>query len=875
MKTRQFAAAVLGLALITGSQAQNLDGILGELKARNLGPTRMGGRIADIAVYEKEPRIFFVATAAGGLWKTTNGGMTMTPVWDRGTSVSLGAVDVSQSNPDLVWIGTGEQNSRNSASWGDGVYKSTDGGKTWQDMGLKETRHISQVLIDPKNNDTVYVAALGRMWGTNPERGVYKTTDGGKTWEQVFKVDEKTGVVDLVMDPSNNKVLLAAAYQRIRYPWNYVSGGPGSGLYKSTDAGKTWKKITKGMPEGTYGRIGLDFFRKDPRKVVMQIEASTPNADANQRPTPTGGIFISEDRGESWTKQSARNYRYFYFNIPRWDPQDENRIYTPDVQIYVSDDKGKTLRNFNTSLHVDHHAMWINPNDNNHIIIGEDGGVGQTRDRGASWEHINYMPIGQFYACSFDMRKPYYVYGGLQDNGSWGGPTQTSRGGVAFWDWFGISGGDGFYTQNDPDDWGIVYSESQGGAAAMRNLRTGETRSLRPPRVQGEPNPRFNWNTPIELSPHNPRIVYIGGNRLFRSMDRGAGMAAISPDLTTNDSTKRAGPPSVTWDITGAETYCTITTVSESGAQAGVIWVGTDDGRVWVTQDAGINWTNVNANLPPDAPQDGYVSRVQGSAYVAGRCYLTYDNHRMDDNRSLVFVTEDFGKTWKKITNGLRPDEPVHVIREGTQNRDLLILGTEFGIYISLDRGENWSRYKDFPTVPVHDIRIHPRELDAVIATHGRSLWTMNISALEELTSANREKDVHLAQPQSVYIMSMRGGQQDDWDGDRIWMARNTQPGTDICYYFKADQTGDVTITVTDIDGNRVGQQITGMKGAGLHVQRWTPQGGGFGGGGGRGGQGGPRRRFGPGEYKVTLQVGDKTFTQTIRVEEASEQGTE
>ncbi|MBI5706317.1 MAG: hypothetical protein HZC36_04935 [Armatimonadetes bacterium] len=868
--TKGTLSFVLAALAATAALGQNLDNVLGELKARSLGPTRMGGRIADIAVFEKEPRIFYVATAAGGLWKTTNGGMTMQAVWDRGTSISLGAVDVSQKDPNLVWIGTGEQNSRNSVSWGDGAYKSTDGGKTWQDMGLKATRHISQVIVDPKDNDTVYVAALGKLWGTNEERGVFKTTDGGKTWQHVLKIDEKTGVVDMVMDPSNNRVLFAAAYQRIRLPWNYISGGPGSALYKSSDAGKTWRKISKGMPEGTYGRIGIDIHRNDPRKMIMQIEASTPNADPTLAPTPTGGVFYSEDRGESWTKMSSRSYRYFYFTIPRYDPNNENRIYTPDVQIFVSDDKGKTMRNFPTSVHVDHHAMWINPNDSNHILIGEDGGVGQTRDGGATWEHLNYMAIGQFYACSFDMRKPYYVYGGLQDNGSWGGPTQTARGSVAFWDWYGVGGGDGFYTQNDPDDWGVVYSESQGGAAGMVNLRTGERRNLRPARPEGEPPYRFNWNTPIELSPHNPRIVYLGGNKIFRSLDRGAGMTAISPDLTTNDTTKKPGPPSVTWDRTGAENYCTVITISESGAKAGVIWGGTDDGKIWVTQDFGATWSSVAENLPAEVPRNSYVSRVQASKYAAGRCYVTLDNHRIDDISTYVFVTEDFGKTWKKIVNGMRTDEPCHVVREGTQNPDLLLVGTEYGIYVSLDRGENWTKYKEFPTVPVHDIRIHPRELDAVIATHGRSIWTLNISALEELIKANTDKDVFLARPQNVYIMNPRSGQQDNWDGDRIWAARNTQPGTDICYYFKADQTGDVTITVTDVDGNTVGQQLTGYRAAGMHVQRWTP-GGGFGGGPG----GGQRRRFGPGDYKVTLKVGDKTYTTTIHVENASDQGSE
>ncbi len=825
------------------------ESLLSNLTARQLGPTTMGGRVSDLAVYEREPRIFYIATASGGLWKTTNGGITISCVWTGGGSGWLGAVDMSQKNPDLVWIGTGEQNGRNSAGWGDGVYKSTDGGKTWTHMGLKETRHIAQVLIDPKDDDTVYVAACGRLWGRNPERGVYKTTDGGKTWEHILKIDDKTGVNDLVMDPSNHRVLLAGAYERIRYPWNYVSGGPESGLYKTTDAGKTWRKITKGIPEGTIGRIGLDYFRKDPRKVLMQIEAGKmpENPDApDARPTGTGGVFVSEDRGESWTKVHNRNSRPFYFSIPRWDPLDENRIYIPDVGIGISDDRGKTIRNMRSSVHVDHHAFWINPSDNNHMIIGQDGGVGQTRDRGATWEHLNFMPLGQYYAIGYDMRKPYYVYGGLQDNGTWGGPTQSPRGGVSFWDWYMVNGGDGFYVQVDPEDWATVYAESQGGGVNRIELRTGQRASIRP-RGQGL---RFNWSTPIHLSPHNPKIVYVGGNRLFRSLSRGDNMEPISPDLTTNDPEKqRAGRGSVTPERTGAENHCTITTIGESPRKAGVIWCGTDDGNVQVTRDHGVTWTNVAPKIP-DAPKFGWCTRVMPSRFADGRCYVTFDNHRLDDFATYVYVTEDFGETWQKLNGNLPAEEPCHVIVEGTKNPDLLFLGTEYGLWASVDRGKSWARYsKDFPVVPVHDLAIHPRELDLILGTHGRSIWTLNVSALEELTSANLEKPLHLARPQDVYLMERRTGM--GFDGDRVWTAGNTQPGTEIFYYLKEDASGEVKVSIADAAGAGV-IELTGTGKAGLNVVRWNARG---------------RIAVVPGDYRITLRTGDKEQSTSVRVE--------
>lgn len=818
----------------------------------------MGGRVTDLAVYEKEPRIFYVASASGGLFKTVNGGITFTPTFDRENTISLGAAAVDQNNPDIVYVGTGEGTSRNSVAWGDGVYKTTDGGKTWTNMGLKDTKHIHKIKINPKNSNVVFVAALGHLWGPNPDRGLYKSSDGGKNWKRVLYVNDRTGASDVVIDPSNPNNMLCSMYERMRYPYNYISGGPGSGLYRSTDGGETWKKVTKGLPEkGELGRIGLDYFRKNPKIVVATIETSyeEKTSDSTRRNNEFAGTYRSTDGGESWVKTSTTNPRPFYFSIPRQDPQDENRWYVPAVSLHYSDDAGKTFRAMRTSVHVDHHAMWIDPNDNNHMIIGQDGGVGQTRDRGQTWEHLNGMAIGQFYAVAVDMRKPYYVYGGLQDNGSWGGPTQTTRGGVAFWDWFGVGGGDGFHVQVDPNDWTTVYSESQGGAVQRLDI-SGRTqgRGIQP-RVQGE-RLRFNWSTPIVLSPHNSQVVYVGANKLFRSINRGDNWEAISPDLTTNDPDKLSpGKGSVTPENTGAEAHCTIITIGESPRKPGLIWVGTDDGLVQVTQDGGANWTNVTANIP-DLPKNTWCSRVTPSRYVEGRCYATFDGHRNDDYNPYVYVTEDYGKTWKKLNAGLPVGDCAYVIKEGTKNPDLLFLGTEVSLWVSLDRGENWSRFRtNFPTVAVHDLVIHPRDLDLVIGTHGRSIWILNVAPLEEMTKDNLDKDVVLTKPQNVYLLQARSGQQGGWDGDRVWVSPNTQPGTQIAYYLKADASGEAQISIQDASGRQI-QQLNGPAKKGLNVMNWRPRG----------------ARPAVGDYRVVLKIGDKEYVTSVRVEEASDQ---
>lgn len=816
--------------------------LLAGLTARELGPTTMGGRVTSITVYEKEPRIFLVGSASGGVWKTENGGVTFTPIFQKEASASIGSVAICQSDPKLIWVASGEGTNRNSVAWGDGVYKSEDGGKTWANMGLKNCYSFSKILIDPRDKNTVYAAALGQTWGYNPDRGVYKTADGGKTWKKILYVDDKTGVADLAMDPHNNHVLLAAMWQHMRYPYNFVSGGPGSGLYKTTDGGGSWWQLHKGLPKTTTGRIGLSFFYNDPRVVIASVEA----IDAT-------GIYRSTDHGDSWTKVSNLNPRPFYFSIPRQDPQDVNRIYVPSTGISFSENQGKNFNSFGTSVHVDHHAMWIDPNDNNHILIGEDGGVAQSRDRGLTWEHLNYPRIGQFYAVTYDMRKPYWVYGGLQDNGCWAGPTQTAHGGVAWYDFYNIGGGDGFHVQVDPDDWTTVYSESQGGDIERIDQKYGGGKGIKPKAAKGE-KLRANWSTPFILSPWNPQTIYFGANRLYKSVDRGDHWAEVSPDVTyDNPNWQKAGSGSVSPEATGAETYDTIITICESPVKQGLIWIGTDDGLVKVTKDDGQHWTDVTPNIP-GLPANTWVSRVTASRYEEGRAYATFDGHRNNDYATYVYVTQDYGKTWSKLNGNLPASEPCYVIKEGLKNPDLLFLGTEFSLYVSMDRGATWNRYRtgDWPTVAVHDLEIHPREEDLIIATHGRSLWILPIEALEELTADNLKQDVYFVHPSTLYLFGRTGNLEDQ--GDRTWISRNTQPGTNFVFYLKKDSAHDAKLVVTDAAGQKTVADLTGDAKAGLNTISWRP------------------RRVAPGDYKAVLTIDGKQYVNLVHVEEVTDQ---
>ncbi|HEX8871686.1 MAG TPA: hypothetical protein VF758_02905, partial [Candidatus Acidoferrum sp.] len=696
------------------------------LEFRELGPAIMGGRIDDFAVVESDPDIVYVGTASGGVWKTTNSGTTWEPIFDKQSVSTIGDIAIAPSDPSVVWVGTGEPNNRQSSSWGDGVYKSQDGGKTWQRMGLAATHHIGRIVIHPKNPDVVYVAALGHLWGPNAERGVYKTADGGKTWTQALKISDDTGVSDIAMDPQSPDTLYAAAYQRRRSPYGFIGGGPEGGIYKTTDGGATWKKLSKGLPYengGDTGRIGLDIFRKNPNVVYALVQHEK------------GGIYRSEDKGETWKKMSDTDPRPSYYSQVRVDPNNDLRVWVLGAPMYFSEDGGKTFTTARVQkIHGDFHALWIDPADSNRILAGSDGGIHWSHDNGKTWEFVNTVAIGQFYEIGLDNDKPYHICGGLQDNGSWCGPARSlSRDGITNQDWTLIHGGDGFYAQIDPAEPWIVYTESQDGYLDRRDLRTGQQRSIHPEAKFGEEHYRFNWNSPVLISGHDRQTIYYGANYLFKSTNRGDSWTRLGKDLTgAVDRNKLAISGKVPDKTTlsrhdGVEEFSTITTVSESPLSANVLWVGTDDGNLQVTRDGGKEWKNV-ASRVPGLPKGTYVSRVVASKYGEGSAFATFDGHRSDDYNVYIYFTADYGETWKAIRNGI-PDAAgsVHVLREHPRNSNLLFAGTEFGLWVSWDRGANWSALKsNFPTVPVDDIQIQARENDLVLATHGRSIWVLD-----------------------------------------------------------------------------------------------------------------------------------------------------
>jgi photosystem II stability/assembly factor-like uncharacterized protein len=755
------------------------------LEFREIGPAVMGGRIDDFAVVENNPNIVFVGVASGGVWKTTNNGTTWQPVFDKEAVSTIGDIAIAPSDPSVVWVGTGEPNNRQSSSWGDGAYKSLDGGKTWQRMGLAATHHIGRIVIHPRNPDVVYVAAVGHLWGPNPERGVYKTSDGGKTWTPVLKINDDTGVSDIAMDPQSPDVLYAAAYERRRTPYGFNGGGPDGGIYKTTDGGATWRKLTKGLPyenaAGDVGRIGLDIYRKDPNIVYAVVQHEK------------GGTFRSEDKGETWKKMGDTNPRPSYYSQIRVDPNNDLRIWELGAQMFYSEDGGKKFATDRVKgIHGDFHAMWIDPADSNHIITGSDGGIHWSYDNGRSWDFINTIAIGQFYEIALDNEKPYHICGGLQDNGSWCGPSQSlTRDGITNEDWNVIHGGDGFYAAIDPVEPWMVYTESQDGYIDRRDLRTGQQRSIRPEAKTGEGHYRFQWNSPVAVSAHNHTTVYYGGNYLFKSMDRGDTWTPLGGDLTTGVDRNKLPIFGKTPDKNtlsrhdGVQEYPTITTFSESPLTPNVLWVGTDDGNLQVTRDGGKNWKNVGSRVP-GVPKGTYVSRVVASKSGEGTAYATFDGHRGDDYSIYIFATSDYGESWKAIRNGI-PESAgsVHVIREHPRNQNLLFAGLEFGLWVSWDRGANWTALKNnFPTVPVDDIEIQARENDLVLATHGRSIWILDdLTPIEKMDASVASGDLTLFPPHAATTFHIRMRR---WSGgQKFFTAKNPPYGAILNYYLK------------------------------------------------------------------------------------------
>jgi photosystem II stability/assembly factor-like uncharacterized protein len=1062
---------------------------------RCIGPAAMGGRITAFAVCETDPTTYWVATASGGLLRTVNNGVTFEHQFDRENTVSIGDVCVAPSDRNIVWVGTGENNPRNSVSPGDGVYKSTDGGKSWQHMGLKKSCHVGRIAIHPTNPNIVYVGVLGRLYGPSEERGLFKTTDGGKTWHRALFVDDKTGVIDVRMNPADPETLLVATWEVRRDAFDSFLGepvpeghdpydpvvkwGPGSGIWKTTDGGKTFNKLTKGLPTVAMGRIGLDYYRKDPKVVFAIIDtekvgvgppppavylgiqgedapgggakltAVAPEGPANRaglkvgdvlkaadkkeiknygglvemlrgskidqkvplavqrdketkeitvtlakRPegpggggrrgpsigirvesTPggvrvlevlpqspaekasvqkgdvieavgrqkvtsqrelfealrghnpgdkvtlkvlrgkeskelsvvlgppaggrgasaerpysgglggqrenvqdqqgpdgfqTGGVYKSTDGGETWVRINSVNPRPFYFSQVRVDPSDDKYVCVLGIALYRSEDGGKTFKAQDIAVHPDQHALWIDPRDGRHMLVGCDGGFYVTYDRMARWDYLNTMAIGQFYHVSLDTRQPYRAYGGLQDNGSWGGPSHTLDGqGPLNDDWYMVSGGDGFVCRVDANDPDLVYFESQDGHMGRRNLRTGERASFRPHDVPGQPPYRFNWNTPFILSAHNSRIFYCGGNYLFRSLHEGDELRPISREITR---TKRGSA----------------TALAESPRNANVLWAGTDDGALWVTRDGGTNWDNVADRVGLPGPR--WVSSIEASRFVEGRAYVAFDGHRSDDDDPHVYVTEDFGKSWKSLRSNL-PAGPTRVLREDIENADLLYLGTEFAVWASLDRGGTWTKINnDLPTVAVHELALHPTAGEMVAATHGRSLWVLDVTALRQMKPTMIQESAHLYRPATTMRWRsepMRGTPYGA--GNHRFIGENPPSGAQLCYSL-GKKAGKVQLRVVDY-ANRTVRELPGKTEPGLHRVTWdlvqappavvSPwratvpvAGAGPLAAPGRPAGGPPRRGPGrgqsvapPGMYRVILVVDGQELTQPLRVE--------
>jgi photosystem II stability/assembly factor-like uncharacterized protein len=855
---------IILLALAGMSWAQDYAEIIDSLKMRAIGPAIMGGRTVDFAVVEGNPAIIYAAVGPSGVFKSENSGVTWDPVFHEENTVSAGAVAVSQSYPDIVWVGTGEGTSRNSVGIGDGVYKSEDGGKTWQNMGLEKTQHIAQILIHPTDPDIVYVGALGHLWGPNEERGVFKTTDGGKTWKKVLYVNPTTGISDMAMDLSNPQVLYAGAWDYLRKPYHFRSGGPGSALYKTTDAGETWRKIHDGLPSGEYGRWGIDICRTRPEVVYALVECKN------------SGVFRSDDKGETWERMSdwqtydRVNFRPFYYSKITVDPNNDLVVYVYSGRSYVSRDSGKNFEQISGETHPDHHMMWVDPHDSLHLIDGNDGGIDISYDGAKTWYSVKTNAWSEVYQIGYDFRDPYYVYVGLQDNGSWGAPSNSlDPMGIMNFHWYAIGGGDGFYIQVDPQDYRTVYRNAHMGGISRFDVETGDSQDIKPVAPLDEPPYRFNWNAPIFLSPHNDKVVYFGGNYLFKTMDRGISWERLGPDLSTNDPEKQKDSGGITPDNTGAEIHCTIYTISESPVKEGLIWIGTDDGLVQLTQDGGKSWTDVTANIL-GLPHDSWVSRVEASHFVEGKAYATFDCHRMNDNSPYFFKTEDFGKTWKPLHGSLPDVGYLHVVREDPVNSDLLYVGSEFGLFLSFDGGLHWMAYKnDFPTIAVRDIQIHPREMDLLVGTHGRGLWVLDdIAPIQNLTSAVLAKDFHLFEVRDAVLYSYRGNSM--YSGPHPFQGPNPPEGAIITYYLK-DELGPkdkIALTIKDNDGQAVTALRT-SKNKGLNRVIWSLR---------KASQAGEEsgrsrfRRFAggpyvlPGEYQVELEVNGIEQTQTLAV---------
>lgn len=868
------------ICLAASAQRISLDQFK-NLKPRNIGPSGMSGRIVAIDAVYSNPSIIYVGAASGGIWKTENAGADWKPVFDDQPLQNIGALAIQQSNPSVVWAGTGEGNPRNSLNIGEGIYKSLDAGKTWRRMGLEKTRNIHRVIVDPTNPNTVYVAAIGNPYAQHSERGVYKTTDGGETWSRILYTNDTTGCAELVMDPSNPNKLIASMWQHYRLPWRMKSGGPGSGMYITIDGGKNWKKLTKedGMPDGQIGRIGIAFARSMPTRVYAKVEATK------------NGFYRSDDGGFKWQLINSNpadvTDRPFYYQEIYVDPKNENRVYDVHSTITFSEDGGKTFSTMipYSGIHPDHHAWWIHPEDANLIIEGNDGGIGISRDRGKTWVFDEKLPAGQFYHINVDNEIPYNVMGGMQDNGSWLGPAYSwTNGGIRNYYWSNIGGGDGFDAMADPDGDGWVYSMSQGGAVGRVNYKTGERWNIRPPYLgTDEKNVyRFNWNAAIAQDPFDKNTIYYGSQHVHKSNNKGASWETISPDLTTNDSAKidQSTTGGLTLDITGAENHCTILAIEPSTKQRGVIWVGTDDGNVQLTTDDGKTWTNFRGKIP-GLPLGSWIPQIRASRYNAGEAFVVANDYRRGDFKPYIFRTTDFGKTWIRLVDERKVTGYALCMIQDPAEPNLIFVGTEQGLWVSFDNGNNFQQWKNgYPSVSTYDLAIQEREADLAIATFGRALWIMDdIRPLRKVAAANGSvtKKLTVFPAPDAYQAQYRAAPGYEWSTMGLWDAPNRSRGAAVSWF--VNNASDTAAKKAKLDSvqvkiyNEQNENIRNLKwktDTGFNRQYWGMEQKGF------RQPGSPKPRPGspepasfivlPGTYKVVITLNKDSDSTYIKV---------
>lgn len=878
---RGITPGLLSLLSLLFVFAQPIDPkIYDRLDWRNIGPANMGGRVTDIEGLPGNPFTVYVGTGTGGLWKTTNMGIDWTPLFEKYETHSVGDFALDPQNPEVIWLGTGESNVRNSVSFGAGVYHSNDGGKTWSFKGLKDTRHVSRVIVHPKDSNTVYVAALGHAYGPNEERGIFVTRDGGKTWQKTLYIDNQHGAADMDIDPVNPNILYAAMWKFERKPWTHTSGSEQGGVYQSTDGGNTWRKLENGLPK-LLGRIGIKVAPSNPQVVYVICESQE------------GTLYRSDDRGESFQRvHSEKNIvsRGFYYSDLRVDPVDENRVYAIAASLFVSIDGGKTFNTIANRVHSDHHSIWIDPKNPNFVWGGNDGGIAYSINRGARWDTVNNIPLAQYYQVNASMESPFYsLCGGLQDNGTWVGPARSKENAIVNEHWQMVSFGDGFYALIHPDNPNLIITESQGGNIVRTDMQSGVQVNISPQPRRNDGGPvgdlryRFNWNTPIIPSPHDKNTVYIGGNVLFKSTDFGTNWIIISPDLTTDNKDKQKDAGGPVWiENTTAEYHCTIISIAESPLERGVIWVGTDDGNLQVTRNNGATWTNLIKNVP-DLGNHSPVSHIEPSRADANRVYASFDRHMLDDSNPYVYKSTDGGKTWKKITQGLPENAYVWVVREDPKNPNLLYCGTEVGLFGSFDAGEHWHRlhFGRLPHAAVHDILVHPLENDLVVATHGRSLWVLDdASPLQQMNAQIVSKTAHLLEPRVAWHYTSRFARYGG--GDRPLRASNPPYGAILYYYLKERPERNTTLRLDILDAQgKVVRSLRNLpRDGGINRVVWdlrisarpmseegegapAPPGGGGGGRFGGGAVGPPAL---PGIYRARLTVGQESFEQSFAV---------